>query len=217
MKNICYIVGASVTDGMYVDKKEGDYIIAADAGIAALEKIGVVPDLAVGDFDSLGHIPNFQNIMTHPREKDDTDTALALAEGMKRGYRTFIIYGGLGGRLDHTMANLQNCAGVADHGCMCWMWGEGNAVCLFGDENELCFDEKTDGIVSVFAADRAVGVDIEGLKYTLHDGCLTSTVCIGVSNEFIGEKSRISATEGALIVMWTEDDAKSFTERVRNS
>ena len=68
-------------------------------------------DLAVGDFDSLGHVPKIEKTICHPVDKDDTDTALALAEGMKRGYRNFIIYGGLGGRLDHTVANLQNCAG----------------------------------------------------------------------------------------------------------
>ena len=106
MKNICYIIGASVTDGMYIDKKDGDFIIAADAGLASLEKLGLVADLAVGDFDSLGCIPDFENKICHPAEKDDIDTALALCEGMKRGYRTFVIYGGLGGRLDHTMANI---------------------------------------------------------------------------------------------------------------
>ena len=214
MKNICYIVGASVTDGMYIDKIEGDYVIAADAGMSALEAVGIVPDLAVGDFDSLGHIPNFQRISSHPREKDDTDTALAIAEGMKRGYRTFVIYGGLGLRLDHTMANIQNCAGAADHGSVCWLWGEGNAICTFGDEDELRFEKEKTGIVSVFAADRASGVVLEGLKYPLDGVSLTSTVPLGVSNEFIGEESRIKAESGVLIVMWSED-AKDFIKRIR--
>ena len=214
MKNICYIIGAGNADGMYIDKKEGDYIIAADGGLASLERVGIEPDLAVGDFDSLGCVPEFENKICHPSEKDDTDTALALCEGMKRGYRTFVIYGGLGGRLDHTMANLQNCAGAADHGAVCWIWGEGNAVCVFGDEEELSFEETKTGIISVFAADRATGVNIEGLKYTLTDACLTSCVPLGVSNEFSGKASRISANSGILYVMWNED-AKSFLGRIR--
>lgn len=214
MKQICYIIGASDTDGMYIDRREGDYIIAADAGLAALEEMGIVPDLAVGDFDSLGHIPNFERIICHPCEKDDTDTALSLAEGMKRGYRVFVIYGGLGGRLDHTMANIQNCAGAADHGALCWLWGEGNAVCTFGDGAELSFEAEKTGILSVFAADRASGVNIHGLKYPLEDVCLTSTVPLGVSNQFIGEKSSISAADGTLIAMWNED-AESVVRRIR--
>ena len=214
MKNICYIIGASVTDGMYIDKKDGDFIIAADAGLAALEKMGIVADLAVGDFDSLGTIPDFENKICHPAEKDDTDTALALCEGMKRGYRTFVIYGGLGGRLDHTMANLQNCAGAADHEAVCWLWGEDNAVCVFGDGEELSFEAGKCGMVSVFSPDRTTGVDLEGLKYALTDACLTSSVPLGVSNEFTGTEAKISARDGVLIVMWNED-AESFVKRIR--
>lgn len=214
MNKICYIVGASTAAGMYIERRDGDFIIAADAGLDALQKAGITPDLAVGDFDSLGHVPNFGKVIRHPCEKDDTDTALSLAEGMKRGYRTFVIYGGLGGRLDHTMANLQNCAGAADHGAVCWIWGEGNAVCIFGDGNSLSFEKEKQGNVSVFAADRAVGVTIEGLKYELSDVCLTSTVPLGVSNEFTGRESRIGVADGTLIVMWSED-AESFVRRVR--
>jgi len=214
MKKICYIIGASVTDGMYIDKRENDLIIAADAGLAALEKIGVTPDLAVGDFDSLGRIPDFENKICHPAEKDDTDTALALSEGMSRGYRTFVVYGGLGGRLDHTIANLQNFAGAADHGAVVWVWGEDNAVCVFGDEEELRFDSGMRGIVSVFSPSRTTGVDLEGFKYTLSGACLTSSVPLGVSNEFIGEPCRIRAVDGILMVMWNED-AESFVKRIR--
>lgn len=78
MKNICYIIGASVTEGMYIDRRDGDFIIAADAGLSALEKAGVRADLAVGDFDSLGHVPKLEKTVCHPVDKDDTDTALAL-------------------------------------------------------------------------------------------------------------------------------------------
>lgn len=214
MKNICYIIGASVTDGMYVDKREGDFIIAADGGLSSLERMGAKVDLAVGDFDSLGHIPDFENKICHPCEKDDTDTALALSEGMKLGYRNFVIYGGLGGRLDHTMANLQNCAGAADHGAVCRLWGENNAVCIFGDEDELSFDAEMKGTISVFSPDRTTGVFIEGLKYSLSDACLTSTVPLGVSNEFIGLPSVIRAENGVLIAMWNEE-AESFVRRAR--
>lgn len=214
MKKICYIIGASITEGMYIDRHDGDFVIAADAGLASLEKAGIVPDLAVGDFDSLGHVPEFENKICHPSEKDDTDTALALAEGMKRGYRNFVVYGGLGGRLDHTIANLQNFAGAADHGAVCWVWGEGNAVCIFGDEDSLSFGAGMTGMVSVFSPARTLGVTLEGLKYPLRDACLTSAVPLGVSNEFTGRPASITAQSGVLMVMWNED-ARAFVERAR--
>ena len=213
MKRICYIIGASVTEGMYIDRRDGDFIIAADAGLSALEKAGIRADLAVGDFDSLGHVPKFENTVCHPVDKDDTDTALALAEGMKLGFRNFVIYGGLGGRLDHTVANLQNCAGAAEHGAVCWLWGEGNAACTFSD-GELRFEAEKKGMVSVFAADRAAGVTLQGLKFPLDNTCLTSTVPLGVSNEFTGVESVIRVTDGTLIVMWNED-AEAFVRRIR--
>ena len=213
MKRICYIIGASVTDGMEIDRREGDFIIAADAGLAALDRAGLSADLIVGDFDSLGRVPQTDNTICHPAEKDDTDTALCLAEGIKRGYRTFVIYGGLGGRLDHTIANLQNCAGAAEHGAVCWLWGEGNAVCTFSD-GELHFEAEKTGAVSVFAADRATGVTLQGLQYALEDACLTSTVPLGVSNAFTGRESVVRVADGTLMVMWNED-AKPFLNRVR--
>ncbi len=213
-KKICYIVGASDTQGIYIDKREDDYIIAADAGYSALMQLGIVPDMVVGDMDSLGNIHNFENVVRHPIEKDDTDTALALAEGIKRGYRDFIIYGGLGRRLDHTIANIQNCAGCADHGARCWIWGEGNAVCIFGD-GEIHFEKEMTGVISVFSVGRSYGVTLDGLKYPLTDACLTSFVPLGVSNEFIGVPATISVAEGVLTVMWSEG-AKNFAERARH-
>ena len=71
-----------------------------------------------------------------------------------------------------------------------------------------------DGMVSVFSPDRTTGVDLVGLKYPLSDACLTSSVPLGVSNEFVGVESKISARDGVLIVMWNED-AKRFVERIR--
>ena len=101
---LCCIVGAGPSELYTVD---GAFIIAADAGIEKLNKAGIVPDLIIGDFDSLGTRPSGENVRVFPIEKDDTDTMLALKEAISLGYDTVIISGGLGGELDHTMANLQ--------------------------------------------------------------------------------------------------------------
>lgn len=100
----CYIYGA-MPCGSTEKLEEGDLLIAADGGYAYLQ--GQKPDLVVGDFDSLGYVPEGEQIIRHPVQKDDTDMLLAVREGLKRGYRKFVLYGGIGGRLDHTIANLQ--------------------------------------------------------------------------------------------------------------
>ena len=84
-----------------------DFVIAADKGYEALEAYGVPPDLVVGDFDSLGRRPSHPNVIQLPSAKDDTDMVYALREGLDRGFRRFVLLGGVGGRLEHTLANLQ--------------------------------------------------------------------------------------------------------------
>ena len=102
--NICYVVGAmSLTPDLRPYPAPGDFVIAADRGFDSLMAYGVVPNLAVGDFDSLGHIPDHNNVITLPVEKDDTDMAFAVSKGLEMGYKRFVLLGGVGGRLDHTL------------------------------------------------------------------------------------------------------------------
>ena len=107
-EHICYIVGAAPLDGRLPKPEEGDYLIAADAGYAALRASGLEPDFVMGDFDSLGAPPEHPNVETHSVIKDDTDLMLAVRWALEQGWRKFRIYGALGGkRLDQTLASLQ--------------------------------------------------------------------------------------------------------------
>src|SRR5699024_5310138 len=89
MEPVCYIVGACPPGPMAFVQDCPSLIIAADQGLRHLEKTGVVPDLIVGDFDSLGQVPSGENVIQHPVEKDDTDMMLAVKTGLGRGCRTF--------------------------------------------------------------------------------------------------------------------------------
>ena len=110
MKN-CYIVGAADFAPERFTPGEGDYIIAADAGLLHLEKLGLRPDLV------LGHIPDYPDIEVSPVRKDDTDSMLAARRALERGCGTLLLFGCLGGRrLDHTLANIQTLAWAASQG-----------------------------------------------------------------------------------------------------
>ena len=105
---ICYVVGAmSLSLALRPFPAPGDYVIAADRGYDSLMAYGVTPDLVVGDFDSLGYAPKHPNVTQLPAEKDDTDMVYALRKGLELGYRRFVLLGGVGGRLEHTLGNLQ--------------------------------------------------------------------------------------------------------------
>ncbi|MBE6573668.1 MAG: thiamine diphosphokinase [Ruminococcaceae bacterium] len=202
-KGICYIVGACDFNEI-IKPDDADYIIAADGGYKSLCEKGITPDAVMGDFDSLGFVPGHKNIIKHPPEKDDTDTALALNYGYEMGYRRFLIFGGIGGRLDHTLANMQTVLGMKRRGCECYLIGGGCIITALENES-FTFSGKEKGYLSLFAADgKAENVTLKGLKYPLDKATLYPDITLAVSNEFIGEKANIT-TMGALFMLWYEN------------
>lgn len=199
-EKICYIVGAGENYGLDFEPEEGDFVIAADAGLCCLEERGIAPDLIVGDFDTLQFVPQHGNVLKLPAEKDDTDMSMAIKEGIKAGYTVFHIYGGTGGRLDHTIANLQMLVYLSEQNLHGFLFDKDSVFTAVTD-GEIAFGKIDTGYVSVFScSDRAAGVFEQNLKYELDDVVLTNSFPLGVSNEFIGKESRIAVGEGTLLV-----------------
>ena len=203
---ICYIFGAGGHYGLPPVPAPGDFVIAADGGLTYLEQHGLPPDLVIGDFDSLPKIPQSGvNTIVLPKEKDDTDMVAALREGKNRGYRVFHIYGGTGGRLDHTLANIQCIADLAQKGFQGYLFDRNTVITAIHNDN-LTFPASAHGTVSVFAhTETCTGVYERGLKYPLTDAMLTNTYPLGVSNEFTGVNSEISVGSGTLIVIYPKN------------
>lgn len=122
---ICYIVGAGTFYEEGFAPERGDFVIAADGGYQILLERGVTMDLVVGDFDSIGFRPDHPNVVDLPVEKDDTDMMAAIRLGRERGFRSFCLYGGTGGRVDHTLANLQSLVWLSRRGCQGALIGDG--------------------------------------------------------------------------------------------
>lgn len=198
---ICYIFGAA--DGLPDElvKNDGDLIIAADSGINHLEKFGVQPDIAVGDFDSLGFVPDCAEVIKHPVMKNDTDTILAVKTGFERGYNEFVIYGGVGGRPDHTFANYQTLCYIPRRGGRGYLCFNGYTACCITNSG-IEFSER-EGTVSVFAmSGTAEGVTLEGVLYPLENAVLEYSFPLGVSNEFTGTTAKMSVKNGTLLIIW---------------
>lgn len=200
--NICYIVGAGENYGLDFKPSSNDYVIAADAGLRYLEQCGIMADLVIGDFDSLNNIPTHPNTMTLNAEKDDTDMLAAIREGIKAGYSTFYIYCGTGGRIDHTIANLQVLAYLAQNGMQGFLFDKDNVITAITNQ-KIAFDKIPSGYISVFSyTEKSEGVNLQGLKYELKDAVLTNTFPLGVSNEFIGKESSVSVSDGTLLIVF---------------
>lgn len=205
MRNMFCIVGAGEIDISQLSFPGEALIIAADGGLSFLEKAGIEPDIIMGDFDSLGRIPEGNNVICHTPEKDDTDTMLAVKKSLEMGAETIVIYGGLGGRLDHSIANMQTLAYIASAGARGYLVGCGN-VCTVIKNSAITFDAAMQGIISVFSmGSQARGVDLASLKYPLSNHTLTCDFPLGVSNEFIGTSATVSVRDGVLAVIWSGD------------
>ena len=206
----CIIFCAAEFDRLAQPLTKEDCVIAADGGVRHAEKLNIIPDVILGDFDSLGYAPEGANVF--PVEKDDTDAMLAVRHGLSLGFREFLLYGSLDGpRLDHTVANFQTLQYLCDRDAFGYLVGNDYIVSVVKN-GELRFPAGLEGTISVFClgAD-ARGVDIEGLHYPLKDGTLTAGFPLGVSNHFTGKQAAIRVKDGSLLVLW--DRKNGFPER----
>lgn len=202
----CIIFGALKinTEGFNLNMNENDIIIAADKGLETLKELNIKPDYIIGDFDSLGYTPDGENIIKHPKIKDDTDTMLCVKTALNMGCKYFEIYGCIGGRLDHTFANVQTASFIADNnGVAVFFDNENKTALTVIKNNSMSFSSDCKGNISVFSVcDKSVGVNEKGLLYELSDAALTANFPLGVSNEFISKTSSISVKNGKLCIIW---------------
>ena len=214
MSPVCHIVCAGDFDKECFLPHKGDFVIACDAGLEYLHDCGVVPDLVVGDFDSLKDRPQGENIVRLPREKDDTDSAYALKEGFARGFKRFILHGALGGaRLSHTAANVTLLLYLRERGAEGILCGKNTcAGLLVNGCKRFSPDER--GYLSVFALFSPCEVALKNLKFS-YSGMLEPSFPLGVSNEFTGGQARIEAKDGTLlwICEGKQSDPARFFER----
>ena len=182
-----------------------DYLLAADGGLTHLQKLGLTPHEILGDFDSLGYVP--QGAQVFPVEKDDTDAMLAARRGLELGYQEFLFYGSLDGpRLDHTVANFQTLQFLADQGAKGYLVGNTHIVTVVKNER-ISFPAGAKGIVSVFCmGPDTQGVTIEGLHYCLENGTLSAGFPLGVSNHFTGAPASIEVKDGSLLVIYEREN-----------
>lgn len=210
---ICFLIGAGSldTERTKIPAREGDMCIAVDGGYSYCKQLGIEPHLVIGDMDSLEESlqEEFRRLQEEAPgkvkvlrpEKDDTDMLAAIKEGMEAGYRQFCLYGALGGRIAHSIANIQCLSYLRNRGAKGYIVDTHGAMTVIKDES-IEFPADAEGYLSLFAlGEKAEGVWIAGMKYLLEDAALTNDFPVGISNEFIGEKGRVTVKKGMLLVI----------------
>ena len=197
---ICYIVGAGdFTEGF--TPNPDDLVIAADGGYDHLKKFGIKCDLLIGDLDSVSEAPREVQTLTFPVKKDETDMHLAYLEGSKRGYRSFFIYGGGGGREDHTFANYCLLLYIREHGGRATLFTNNARVTLIKDESiTICGAPGKHLSLFPFGAP-CDGVFVKGAEYECENLALFPDYPITVSNIFKETPVNIRVLHGSLLIM----------------
>ena len=202
----CVIISAGKICDYETNKKyiaPGDYVIAADGGVRHLTALGVQADCILGDFDSLGYIPDCADEV-YPSQKDDTDTMLAVKHGLSKGFDDFLMIGGLGGRLDHTLANISALDYLRNHGAKGMLASESTVVRVFGQGDEIKPVLVGRGYyfsVFPFGCEYAV-ISMSGVEYPTSRQKFDCSFPLGVSNHVIDhENFNMTIHEGKAIVI----------------
>lgn len=183
-------------------RENSGLIICADSGLSIAEKVGITPDLIVGDFDSYtGSLPEDIEIYRSVPEKDDTDTLMAVRIAIERGYDEIRLYGGLGARFDHSFANIQTLVFAHENGCKMTIYDADNVLTLRG-AGEYEFPCKAGWYFSLFAlTENAFIGELKGVKYPLESYEMSIAYPIGVSNEITEDKAYLKINSGLVLVI----------------
>ncbi len=207
---ICYIFGASpITDYSYINIniKKDDFVICADGGYKLALNCGIKPNLYIGDFDSQDKVSDDLDTIKLIPEKDDTDIQHSLNKGLELGYREFVLFGAIGGRFDHTMANIQLLVYALKNNAKATIYDDKNIITVMSNE-EKTFEKLNEyKYISIFShTDVCTGVCLKGMKYPLEDATITNYSCgLTVSNEILDDSASIKVDEGILIVIRSKD------------
>jgi len=205
----CIIIGAGEVNVEKLYEFKNTFMIAADGGYVTLIKIKKEPNVLIGDFDSLEEAGIYEKMLNGkgfeiyrlPCEKEDTDILAAIKYALKLGYDQFHLFGGTGDRVDHMMANVQCLVYLANLKCKACLYGKDYEMSILKN-GTLEYPADMKGTISVLCmSESARGVTLEGLKYPLDHVLLKNDFPVGVSNEFIGQDSRIIVEKGTLLII----------------
>ncbi len=189
-------------DKLRFSRLKSDFVIACDKGYEVCRSFDIEPDMIIGDFDSLGYVPEASNITVLPVRKDDTDLGFAINKAISLNAKEIYVYGAVGGRLDLTIANISLCAAACKKGIKTVFFGNDFDFTVLRSGQSLYFkNPEPKKTVSVFALEKCGGLNLCGFEYNLQNACLDPFFPLGVSNAFKDETAEISLKKGLLLIL----------------
>lgn len=191
--------------------KEADCIICCDGGMRHTKKMGILPNYILGDFDSVSpEILEYYcamniEIKRFSAQKDETDMELGVDFAIELGADEIIMIGGIGSRIDHTLANVQLLMRLLKKGIKAKLVNEKNEIQLI-DREITVYGKKGDLVSTIPLSMEVKGIDLYGFEYPLKNATLSiGGDIIAVSNVMLGEKAEIKIKEGYLLIIKAKD------------
>lgn len=211
MKAVC-VCNGSISDYEIIKKyiQESDYIISVDGGAGHLRKMGINPDILIGDFDSANsrdldyYVSKGINVSKFPVEKDMTDSELAIEKVLELGATEVVFLGALGTRIDHSFANIMLLKKMLDIGLRGSIADEHNELYMF-DSNFSIGKKEGRKLSLIPITEKVTGVSTRGLKYPLVNATMVLGTSWGISNEFEEEVAFVSIDSGILLACLSRD------------
>ena len=193
-------------------------VIAVDGGLLTADRLSIVPDYIVGDFDTVSplllykyeNMPQVEIIRYRP-EKDFTDTYIAMKKAIEEDSFSIHILGATGSRLDHTLANIQLLQYAMQRGIDAIIASTKNRIRLLGDKRKSIVISKSESpykYVSLIPFSKKVEmINTQGMKYEIKnfDLYLDKHISIGVSNEIVDQEATIRIGSGELLLIESND------------
>ena len=177
-----------------------DFVIACDKGYLYANKINIKPDIIVGDFDSAKMPSETANIIAVDSVKDDTDTGLAIKYALRNGYKDIDIIFALGGRIDHSFANIYMMKYIVEHNGVARILSKNITLVAVG-KGKIKIKNDRSKYLSVFSlSDKSKVAYIKGTKYDVKNIILRSNFPLGVSNEFEKDFAEIKIESGVVLI-----------------
>lgn len=205
IKNRCIIISGSPKADVDLIKKtvcKSDFVICADKGCLYAKEAGITPDIAVGDFDSYSDfdMPCSEIIRLDP-VKDDTDTIHSIDTAFERGYKNIVLLSAIGGRLDHTYANIAALEYINSKGGRGEILSSNESV-VYLTKGEYSYSNLKSKTFSLFPFGcEKVCVSYSGAKYPLDKYYLKSCYPMGISNIFTSDDAKIKIYDGNAILI----------------
>ena len=203
MKRCVIIGGADIGryDRIRTYLQEDDFFICCDSGLKHQKGLRITPNLIVGDFDSYENPHLDIETIVLPCEKDDTDTAFAVKEALKRGFQDFLLVGMIGGRLDHTLGNVSLMLILDTQGKNVKVLDNCSEMEIVSDK-PVHIEDRYPYFSLLNISGLAQGITIRNAKFPLTDAEITCEYQYGISNEVLpGMTAEVSVKNGRLLLL----------------